>query len=88
LLGVLLASDWEKVEDLLIRYFEFLRKRYQEQPKNRTINSSEVQTELKLDDEQTKLLGRLIVLGNLYSKFGWLFIKLESKDCRLAFSEG
>jgi len=56
------------MEDLLLRYLEYVRRRYQSQPKNRIISSAEAQGKLGLDNEQTGLLGRLVLNGNLYSQ--------------------
>ena len=66
LLGALLTSKGENIEKLLVRYLEFLRNRYQNQPKNRTITSAELQTGLHLNDQEIKLLGQLVLLGSLF----------------------
>jgi predicted nucleotide-binding protein len=80
LLGVLLTSDGQILERLLVRYLEYLRKRYQTRPKERTIRSTDVQTDLRLGDEETKLLGRLVLLGNLYSGSAGYSTNWESKE--------
>jgi len=63
LLGVLLTSDGQEIEDLLARYLSFLRKRFVEDPEFQLIESREVQTDLGLSDEQTSLLGEALYLG-------------------------
>lgn len=67
LLGVLLTSDGPQVERMIIRYIEFLRHHYQSRPKERNITSADVQAALALTDDETKLMGRLVLLGDIYS---------------------
>jgi len=80
LLGVLLTSEGPILEKLLVRYFDFMRTRYQARRKDRMILSSEVQPALQLDDEETKILGRLIILGSIYSESAGYDSKWDKKD--------
>jgi hypothetical protein len=66
--GILLTSGGEKMEALLLKYLDYLRKHYKTLPKNLTIFSEDVQKEIGLDNGQTALLGRLVIYGSLYSQ--------------------
>lgn len=80
LLGVLLTESGTGLAELLTRYLEYLRERYQTRARDQTITSSDAQKDLGLDDEQTKLLGRLVVLANIYTGSAGHATNWESKD--------
>ncbi|HEX4265658.1 MAG TPA: toll/interleukin-1 receptor domain-containing protein [Verrucomicrobiae bacterium] len=67
LLGALLTTDGKVLEQLLLRYLELVRKLYQTAPKRLSVESSEIQQALRLSNDETILLGRLVNLGGLYS---------------------
>jgi len=66
LLGILLTEKGKDYERLLLGYLESLRRWYQA-GKGRSIESSYLQTDLRLSDEETILLGQLITQGSLFS---------------------
>lgn len=80
LLGVLLTSDGPVLETLLDRYFVFLRSQYQSRPKERIVRSGEVQSTLRLEEGELKLLGRLVLLGGFFTGSASYDGKWNSKD--------
>jgi hypothetical protein len=65
LLGVLLTKDGRKFQALMVRFFEFQRNYYQQEPNEDYIKPHEVAHELKLSDDEAELLGQLLSLGSL-----------------------
>lgn len=73
LLGALMTSDGRAMEKLIVRYLEHLRTLYQTNPKKNLVEGFEIQQALHLSDDETILLGRLVVLGSLYGAGGGIF---------------
>lgn len=67
LLGILLTSKGNDLQQLLANYFEALRRRYQNRDTRRPVTSAEIQVEMVLDDDTTKVLGQLISIGIVYT---------------------
>lgn len=66
LLGVLLTTEGLAYQKLLLRYFEFQRQLFKQQPEKQLIKAEEIAAELKLSPEETELLGQFISSGGLY----------------------
>lgn len=78
LLGVLLSDYGSEVEELLVRYFEYLRSEFQLNPEIEKIDSDAIKKGLQLTDGQTQLMGQLIYLGQFWggdASFG------EKREC-------
>lgn len=63
LLGVLLTSDGDECEQLLIIFLTFLGNRFGEDPDYDQVTAEEVKEALKLTNSQSKTLSKLIDLG-------------------------
>ncbi len=62
-LGVLLCHRGREAEELLIRYFGFLRERYLGNAENRKIESAELEQKLSLTAAQSYFLARVLYLS-------------------------
>ena len=60
LLGVSLTDHGKEAEDLLVRYLEFLHKRYLTSPQSDLIKSQELEEALSLNASQSFLLSKLV----------------------------
>lgn len=69
LLGVLLTKDGLALQQLLARYFHFQRNLFAMAPQRTDAASTEIQLVTELKEEQTKLLGQLLWIGNSYRSF-------------------
>jgi SEFIR domain len=67
-LGVLLTDHGPDLEELCIRYLEYVRDQYLREPDTESVSSKEVQAGLGISREQAQVLGCLIAIGNLYSR--------------------
>jgi len=65
--GVLTCSEAKDDVQMLLRYIDFLKKKYEENPAVQEVTSTEVEQSLKLSKEQSIRLSALIDLGNLYA---------------------
>lgn len=74
--GVLLTEGGGKYRSLLLRYFEYLRRLFIDQPDKMHVESGEVTSALGLTREQTRMLGLLLELRPFYdgssSQDGWM----------------
>jgi hypothetical protein len=67
-LGVLMTDRGPELEELCIRYLEFVRDLYLADPDIEIVRSKEVQAGLGISPEQAQVLGCLIALGCMYSR--------------------
>lgn len=65
-LGLLLASNGPRCEELLVEYLGYLRRRAAEDPSFSIVKSREVETSLALQPDDVALLGQGIHLGRFY----------------------
>jgi len=63
-LGVLLTAQGEESEQLLARYLEYVRKRYEDDPRLEWVGSQEVEATLNLTADRSQLLRQLIRLSH------------------------
>lgn len=66
LLGVLLSDYGCDAEELLVRYFDYIRSQFMQNPEIEKVIGDEVRQALQLTQEQTKLLGQLVYMGRLW----------------------
>lgn len=64
--GVLLTKSGRQAEQLLIRYVDYLRRRYKSAPNERTVTSADAQTHIGLSAEQTNFLGDLVFIAGFF----------------------
>lgn len=65
-LGVTLTNYYIEIEDLLVKYFEFIRSKYVECPNCKSISHEEVNQKLDIGNVQSTLLRRVINLGHFF----------------------
>lgn len=70
LIGILLTEKGKHYTSLLVSYLEFLRDRYQKNPEKCNFTDKEISVQLKLEKEDTKMLGKLVELGRLFGSAG------------------
>lgn len=70
LLGVLLTKDGQTIQGLLVRFFQFQRELFKEEPKKDLSTSVEIANALKLSPDETALLGKLLYLGSFSGGYG------------------
>ncbi len=66
ILGVLLSDYGFDAEELLVRYFDYIRSQFMQNPEIEKVIGDEVGQALQLTQEQTKFLSQLIGLGRLW----------------------
>lgn len=66
IIGVLLTDNGPECFGLLVRYLEFLRKQFKENPERLDFTDKDFRPALNLTEEQTALLGELIREANLW----------------------
>lgn len=68
ILGALLTKNGEQHEQLLTKYLGYLVRLTQQEPLRDYVCGQEIAAELKLTSEQNIVLGRLIHLGDIFSR--------------------
>ncbi len=67
LLGVVLSDDGQEAEDLLARYFDYVRSQFLQNPEIGKVTGEEVKQAIQLTDEQKRFLAQLIQLGSFWT---------------------
>lgn len=65
LLGALLTKDGSSLQARMVSYFDYQRSLFQKEPAKDYSTAAEIAGTLKLNSEQTSILGQLLYLGNL-----------------------
>jgi hypothetical protein len=66
-LGILMTDQGPELEELCVRYLDHVRKLYDQDPDVEVVNGKQIQTDLGISPEQSKLLGALISFGGLFA---------------------
>lgn len=71
LIGSLFTEHGKEYESLLVRYFEYLKQEFIDNPEVEKISSADIDADLELKEDESYLLYRLVFLGNFNSGGGY-----------------
>jgi len=67
-LGILMTDQGPDLEELCVRYLDHVRKLYDQDPDVEQVNGKQIETDLGISSEQSKLLGALIYFGRFFGR--------------------